>query len=246
MSRLRQSLLFFFLLSCASSAFAKDQETFAPSEHVTLGDNVQIRLSANDSGQVGHIFHLPNGLDVSYGDLVAMGDFYEIVDKPIAFGKNEAERRSRFLTAFHSFAQSPSAVSEAKQILAVIHNEKKAVEDAVSRGENPEDVYQKMGKDNNRQYNCITGGGCSPSTWWTQPGRYLNLASSNYDHFGDYAWIAYQTGHQLALEQAILARQTQDPAKLELAYAMNAFATHFLSDRFFRRTYANTAKRTGR
>lgn len=63
-------------------------------------------------------------------------------------------------------------------------------------------------------------------------GRYMALLLTNWDHFGRNAWTAHRAGHAAALAQAIEARRTQKPEDLELAFAMNAFADHYLSDLF--------------
>ena len=96
------------------------------------------------------------------------------------------------------------------------------------------DDGQKIGGagESNRQFNCITGGGCTKEGWWLIPGRYLKLAETDYDHFGSNAWLSYTVGHQAALEEAQRAHQTGDLTRLKIAYAMNAFACHFLTDRF--------------
>jgi len=63
-------------------------------------------------------------------------------------------------------------------------------------------------------------------------GRYLALLLTNWDHFGSRAVTAYSAGHKTALQQALIAHQTQKQDDLDLAYAMNAFADHYLSDLF--------------
>ncbi len=63
-------------------------------------------------------------------------------------------------------------------------------------------------------------------------GRYLALLLTNWDHFGVRARQAYSAGHAVALRQALKARQTKSQMELDLAYAMNAFADHYLSDLF--------------
>jgi hypothetical protein len=67
-------------------------------------------------------------------------------------------------------------------------------------------------------------------------GRYLKLAAKNWDHFGTHAVTAYKIGHGAAIQQAMTARSFTDPSnkltQLMQAYAMNAFADHFLSDLF--------------
>jgi hypothetical protein len=68
-------------------------------------------------------------------------------------------------------------------------------------------------------------------------GRYMNLAVANMDHFAADAWSAYVAGHTAALERA-KALHGRDPSahatvtQLRKAYAMNAFADHFLTDVF--------------
>lgn len=63
-------------------------------------------------------------------------------------------------------------------------------------------------------------------------GRYLALLLTNWDHFGSRAVTAYSAGHKTALQQALIAHQTQKQEDLDLAYAMNAFSDHYLSDLF--------------
>lgn len=54
---------------------------------------------------------------------------------------------------------------------------------------------------------------------------YLGLAEINWDHFGNDAHMSYVIGHYVALEVA-------KKGDLLYAYAMNAFADHFLEDSF--------------
>jgi len=211
---------------------ASPNSGFTSAEHMVLGDNINLYFSSNDPGQKGMSLHLPDGLELTYGEMVSIGDFYEIVGKPISKGNSESERQTRFMASFNSFAANVNALKEAKQILEVIHKEKETIDEAIKKGEKPEDVYEKISPDLDRQFNCITGGGCSSSSWWLHPGRYLSLANEDYDHFGDNAWTSYKTGHELAMRVAAEAHASADLKKLEIAYSMNAFACHFLSDRF--------------
>lgn len=59
---------------------------------------------------------------------------------------------------------------------------------------------------------------------------YAGLALINWDHFGDDARTAYQTGHLAALNHA--ASDDMSKTNLFEAYSMNAFADHFLQDLF--------------
>ena len=58
---------------------------------------------------------------------------------------------------------------------------------------------------------------------------YVGLALINFDHFGADARIAYNAGHVEALEHAASGKSAQH---LETAYAISAFADHFLQDSF--------------
>lgn len=223
------------LLLIPSASYSADTPPiiqYESSEHVSAGDHVKLYFTPQDPGTTDADILLPNGLKLTYGQIVSLGDFYGTVGSPISAGQTDAERRARFLAAFNSFARSPDAVTEMPKIMGIVQSEKNAIDDGMKKGEKPEDIFARISDDDNRQWNCVTGGGCDAKTWVLNPGRYLNLAKQDFDHFDDNAWSAYKTGHQLAIETAISAHQTQDIQKLTLAYAMNGFASHFLSDRF--------------
>lgn len=68
---------------------------------------------------------------------------------------------------------------------------------------------------------------------------YVDLLSYNKDHFGDAARLSYATGHLLAMEEAKAAgelfrqgRKEEAVARLNKAYAMDGFGSHFLTDLF--------------
>jgi hypothetical protein len=206
--------------------------TFTSAEHVVMGNNVVLRLGTDDPGRTDYVFHLPSGLNVTYGDILSIGDLYGTSGKPISRGLNLASQKRRFLVAFNMFADDSAALAEAMQIVNTIHEEQTIVANGMEQGQKPEDVYKQISDEFDRRLNCITGGGCSPSSWWLNPGRYLKLAYDNFDHFGKNAWRTYQIGHQLAIDKAIKAHASGDLEELKLAYAINAFACHFLADRF--------------
>ena len=219
-------------LSYSTNALASQPIVgFESSEHISAGENIQLSFSEKEAPKTNFIFTLPNGATISNGEILTLGDFYEIVGKSIADGVTDADRKERFINDFKSFAVNKDVVPELTQILAVINNEKQAIETGMKNGEKPEDIYKKMSSENNRQWNCITGGDCSKN-YWIKPGRYVLLAAQDYSHFSDRAWQVYLAGHTAAMEQAIQAHQTNDIKKLEIAYAMNAFACHYLADIF--------------
>lgn len=221
-----------FSLHAFAQASSIPSSSFTSAEHIFAGNTVKVYYSSDDQGQKAANFHLPNGLDVTYGEILSLADLYEIVGYPVSEGTSEEDKRIRFMNAFNSLAYNPDTVAEAKKILAVMHEEQKILDDGKKNGESSEEIYKKMGYNIERQYNCITGGSCLESTWFLYPGRSLSLSKQDFDHFGDNAWLTYEIGHTLALEEAFVAHKTGNKKYLELAYAMNAFASHFLSDRF--------------
>ncbi len=205
--------------------------SFESGEHVFAGNEVKLFFSLSDVGVLDYKLHLPNGLQITYGELIAMGDFYGNVEQAISSGDSANAQQANFSAAFNTLARDSAAKDEAPKILAVIQAEETAIKKGMQQGEKPESIYARISNANNQQLNCITGGGCN-TTWFLKPGRFLLLSENDYDHFGDNARVAYQAGHAVALQTAVSAYKNHDAQQLELAYAMNAFACHFLSDHF--------------
>jgi len=222
--------LFLILFFSACVSFAK--LGFESTEHLASGKNIKLFFSKDDPGQTDVAFKLSNGLIIKYHEMLGMGDFYEVEGKTIADGKTVEDQQRNFIGAFNSLALLPNSLNEANEILRIIHEEQKEVETGMNRGEKPEDIYKRVSLKHDREWNCITGGGCEPESWWLTPGRYMKLATQDFDHFGENAWVAYQIGHKIALQTAMAAHAKQDKPTLAVAYAMDAFASHFLSDRF--------------
>lgn len=227
----------FVLLSSLTVLFSQSlhanhrQDFFAPSEHVMLGEKIHLTL-ADGSDNTNPYLHFPNGLKLHYAEIVALGDFYFVQGQPISFGASVMERKMRFLAVFNSLAESDDAKIEARKICDLLQLELAIIRRALEQGEPSEQAYQRIAEEFSIKYNCITGGGCTPQTWLIDQGRFLKIAKENYDHFGQEAWLAYAAGHELAIEIALAARATNNPAQLEVAYAMDAFAAHFITDRF--------------
>ncbi|PWB34934.1 phospholipase [Pseudomonas sp. SDI] len=207
---------------------------FEGGEHTAIGDSAHLRF-ASDAPAIAAWkvpLHLPNGLSLSYGQIVALGgDFYGVPERPIADGATAEERVQRFAAAFDTLAALPASREEATKILAVMQREIAAANQAIQDGRQPHEAYDQLGDSLSEEWNRITGGGSVVSALFPL-GRYLKLAASNWDHFGEWALLAYQAGHTAALRQALKARNSGLEGDLELAYAMNAFADHFLTDLF--------------
>lgn len=218
-------LLILSILSYSINSFAL--VGFETSEHETAGNAVKLKF--NDSAHASPL-HLPNGISLTYGQIVSLGDFYGVVGQPISEANTLIERKERFTAAFNTFAHA-NVKAELENVLTIAADEMATVEKGLKEGQKAEDIYTKISSEYNRRWNCATGGGCS-SEWWASPGRYLKLTAEDFSHFGNAALLAYQAGHEVALEEAKLARETHDASRLETAYAMNAYASHFLSDRF--------------
>ncbi|WP_397457952.1 phospholipase [Pseudomonas asplenii] len=210
------------------------QVRFEGGEHTAIGDGTLLRFAADappiPAWQVE--LHLANGLALTYGQVIALGgDFYGIPGRPIADGSNPQERQTRFRAAFDSLAVLPASREEAQNILQVMKTEINATHQAIRDGRQPHEAYDELGDTLSGEWNRITGGGSVASPLFPL-GRYLKLAASNWDHFGEWALLAYKAGHAVALQQAVVAHQSGRDQDLELAYAMNAFADHFLTDLF--------------
>ena len=218
----------------AQALKGKPKLRFEGAEHTAIGDNTRLRFieSAEPVLAQNVPLHLPNGLALTYGQVLALGgDFYGIVDRPINEGSTPADRLQRFTAAFDSLAALTASKTEATQILAIMQKEIDAVKQAIKDGKQPHEAYDALGDTLSEEWNKITGGGSFVSALFPL-GRYLKLAANNADHFGEWARQAYIAGHTAALQTAAAAHASQDELQLERAYAMNAFADHYLTDLF--------------
>lgn len=206
--------------------------SFMGGEHIALGDQVSLKFLPAMPAQPNVYLNLTNGGHLSYGEIIALGDYYGIADAPVSQGKTEEEREQRFKNAFDQLDTVPASAAESAQLVNVMHKEQTYVLDAVNKGVPAHVAYTQISGETDREYNCITGGGCGKKTWWMNYGRMMTLAIVNYDHFGNDAWQAYQAGHRVAMQEAIQAKKTGDITHLSHAYAMNAFASHYLTDRY--------------
>ncbi|GJE96730.1 hypothetical protein PsYK624_129360 [Phanerochaete sordida] len=185
-------------------------------EHGFIGDAILLSLSDGQTlPAVDHQFVLPSGLRATYGQINGLaGDFYG-TDAPISDGRDPRERMVRFDAAFRTLSDpGPRQPAEAQSILGILQTEVDAVNAALHKGEDPSAAYSSL-PDVSAQLEALTVGRPAGA-----PG-YLGLARINWDHFGDDARKAYNTGHTAALQVAAAG-------DLERAYAWNAFADHFL------------------
>ena len=172
---------------------------------------------------------LPNGIEIKFEEIIALaGDHYGLPNEPIidpAFNNVDQEdsgRHQRFRENYNTLARTPKneLQNELDELLATLEKERKtgAAVDA-------------------RIWDEITGG-----VWVAgvpvKPGRMMQLAENNHDHFLPHAKDAYLTGHQLAIEKAREAGNysgnDKDERKrlLHEAFSLEAFSCHFLTDSF--------------
>ncbi len=122
------------------------------------------------------------------------------------------------MRAYNTLADGgPRLPKEAMDILAVLQAEVDAVNTALANHQDPSVVYAQL-PDVSAKLELITFGRSGIPA-------YLGLAQINWDHFGADARTAYNAGHATAIQKAI-------SGDLDGAYAMNAFADHFLEDSF--------------
>lgn len=178
---------------------------------LTLANGQQVSASE-------HKLQIGSQLKLTYGQVNGLaGDFYG-TDDPISDGENEQERADRFQRAYNTLANGGSRLpKEAMDILAILQGEVDVVNRALLNHQDPSIAYSQLPD-------------ATVSLEWITLGRtdiptYLGLARIDWDHFGDDAHIAYNAGHATAIQKAI-------DGDLEGAYAMNAFADHFLEDLF--------------
>lgn len=222
--------LYVFFVLLTFSLYANADNGFAISEHLAAGAQITVHFA--DGTKINPTISLPNGLRLNYADIISLGDLYAVVGQPIMKGKSTKEQELRFLAAFSTLAYDEGAVKEAEQLTTVIHGELQDIEKQLAAGMSAEAAYAQTADEVGRKLNCITGGGCSINKWWLKPGRFLQLAMTNSDHFVPFAAHVYQLGHRIALSQAIVAHFSKKTADLQLAYALEAFADHYLSDIF--------------
>ena len=209
---------------------AKDSEgnpiyAFEYAEHVTLGDMLTLQwhdgttFIAKDKKLV-----LENGLQLTYGQINALGGDYFGSDQPICTGGNLEEQIERFRQGFATLAIDKAGYADANRLIDLKEKEVTLFNQAAQSGKAPSEVYyHDVPSTRDNILATIQG------IFLRKQKGYLGLALINFDHFGHDARKAYNAGHTAALRQAA---SSKDPRSLEIAYAMNAFADHFLEDSF--------------
>jgi hypothetical protein len=214
---------------------------FESSEHRCIGD--AISLNFGDGPIPAKSIHLDVGgpdaapqeqKHLTYGQIVSLaGDYYGVPDAPISWAK---DKLAAFWAAYGTLMRGDP--TELANIMEIIEDEQKAVDQARKEGKPPSSAFEALGYTLSCRWNEATGGGPAflGPVGLVKHGRYMKLASMNFDHFGSDAVEAYVAGHTLAKKLALKAKPgaSKDERRclLSMAYAINAFADHFLTDLF--------------
>ena len=200
-----------------------DQIEFNYAEHKMMGEMLLLKWPKTNPTAGDKELTLPNGVRLSYGEINGLGGDFFGSYHPVCTGKDFEQQCQYFMDAFDTLGQSGKALEEVANLRQNRKEEVEAIAKAVNNGESTFDVYKSLKRDGivpgisqeDQEVSLITMKGEGPS--------YLRLAQINLDHFGKDAVTAYNAGHYCALKKAA-------EGQLELAYAMNAFADHYLGD----------------
>ncbi len=102
---------------------------------------------------------LPNSLEVSFGDAVALaGDFYGLPKAPISLGKTYEERLSRFYKAYQQFSVTSTSKTETPLILNLIRTEKRMIRKFKKQKKLPSDAWKtdKLGFEHEMSFARVT------------------------------------------------------------------------------------------
>ena len=200
--------------------------TFNFAEHQFMGNMILLTMPDGTEQAKDLKFRLGNDLDLTYGEINALGGDFFGTFTPIMRGKDFDEQCDLFRKAYATLAYAPGGFTAAPKIQDIMKDEVDELGAATDFGHHTADtleLYRKMKaskkalSDEDKALNDATGGTNMPS--------YLALAQLNLDHFREGAIIAYNAGHYLAMQEA-------SKGDLVKAYTMNAFADHYLGDCF--------------
>jgi hypothetical protein len=195
---------------------------FGPSEHVAIGKSVKLKFpkSKDEKDEVPSSLFSRDLTAVRFEDIVALaGDFYGVawdgttegaVSLP---GGTSTEKMERFRKAFETLYQADS--DELEKILSEITHECHQVENSSF----PHHCYSSLLMEQSNAIGKIKK-------------DIHKLLQDNSDHFYKQAADTYAIGHTYALIVARDAGKEKNEEGLKKAYAIDAFACHFLTDLF--------------
>ena len=196
------------------NTFSKDCRLlggFGSSEHVAIGEAVKLKGLPKENTPL----FIKGVTPIQFQHIVALaGDFYGVADEAISLpGGTNPEKTERFKKAFNTLAQADN--DELRKVLLEIDHECTAVKYSSL----PHHCYSSHMLEKNKAIKKIKN-------------DIDALLIDNSDHFSANAEDTYRIGHALALSVAMDAGKRKDLEGLKQAYALDAFACHFLTDLF--------------
>ncbi|OAG00053.1 uncharacterized protein CC84DRAFT_1168936 [Paraphaeosphaeria sporulosa] len=203
---------------------------FNYAEHAILGDRLRLKFSETETVRAGdRRLNLENGNKLTYGQINGLGGDFFATNNPICTGSSFEQQCQYFLDAYNLLGKAASGSKEAPLIDSINAKEMKAVEEAIQSGRSTKQVYKDLSSNDPSSVSALpitgTDEKLTKATMERDGPSYARMALLNLDHFGDDAHTAYNAGHTCALRAAAAG-------KLDIAYAMNAFADHYLGDCF--------------
>ena len=206
---------------------------FDSAEHWSIVDGMLLPMADGRlANATSHLFRMDNGMTLTFGQIIALaGDFYALYKAPIS---DQPDMEKAFIETFNALNLNHDRY-ETEKILSIMEEEFAAIEAAILAGESPHEAYAHRSEEWDTAYNIATGGGVHYYTKIGDWGRYLWIAVTNWDHFGEHAHKVYRAGLQVAMKEAAAASAAsgeQRDLKLQRAYALLAFACHYFTDSF--------------
>ncbi|KAJ4352481.1 uncharacterized protein N0V89_007829 [Didymosphaeria variabile] len=203
---------------------------FNYAEHRILGDRLRLKFSDSETVVAGdRKLTLENGTMLTYGQVNGLGGDFFATNNPICTGSNFDQQCQYFMDAYNLLGKAETGRKEASTIDSINAKETQAVRDAIAGQKSTKQAYKDMSNNDKGSVSFIpvtkTDELLTGATMERDGPSYARMALLNLDHFGDDAHTAYNAGHTCAM-------RTAAAGNLEIAYAMNAFADHYLGDCF--------------
>ncbi|KAL5622317.1 hypothetical protein FOBRF1_001567 [Fusarium oxysporum] len=199
-------------------------------EHKMMGEMLRLRWSPTETSSGMRELSLPNDVKLNYGEINGLGGDSFGGFTLVSNGDTFEQQCKLFGEAFATLGHNSGAKQKVQKLPQTRQKEVEAVSKAVDEGESTFKAYKDLLKPAKLGRIDLPGlsqddVGDQAATAFADGPSYLRLAQINLDHFGQDAITAYNAGHYCAMRAAA-------EGNLELGYAMNAFADHYLGDCF--------------
>eukprot|EP00127_Corallochytrium_limacisporum_P006068 Clim_evm17s218 gene=Clim_evmTU17s218 len=233
-----------FVYGLVLASLSSHTLAFSSAEHKAIGDGLNLRFLSDPTDPHSEtverlagdypLIDVPDVGTITYGDLVAAPDYFGLPSDPLADSDdNDRDMETRAQGWFQSWYQIMDGKNEfgfgSKSYQNLIFNkiyptEKEHAFQAIAEGKDPAINWPSW----ENELRLMT----ALRDW--DASTYLTLEGHNIDHCQDHgdAKKAYRAMRLLALQTALEAGRNKQEDGLRMAYMMNAFADHFLSDQF--------------